>query len=327
MRELLHAAHHQSRGDQQHERERDLCGHQQLSRAMLTARRGLPAAAVVQGRGDRREAQERDRAEHERREQAQRRGEDDDHRIDPDFVEPRQSGGTERDQQTNTAPGEREAKRAADHSEQRALRQEVARQPSRAGAERATDRDFTVTRFRANEEQVGDVRARHEQHEADRREQDPERAGDVADERIVHRQRRGDDARLIRSHASELFDQARDLRARRCDRCVVAQPGDGLDGEQKRRRRACRLCRQPQLDQRSRERERGGHDADDGRGHAVDQDGAADDGWIRAEAPHPEAMRQHGNVRRTRCALGLGEPSAERGRRRAAPTPGTASHA
>ena len=44
------------------------------------------------------------------------------------------------------------------------------------------------------------------------------------------------------------------------------------------------------------------------------QDGAADDGWIRAEAPHPEAMRQHGNVRRTRCALGLGEPSAERGR-------------
>ena len=55
------------------------------------------------------------------------------------------AGGTERDEQTNTAPGEREAKRAADHSEQRALREEVAGQPSRAGAERATDRDFTVT--------------------------------------------------------------------------------------------------------------------------------------------------------------------------------------
>ena len=78
--ELLHAAHHQPRGDQQHEREGDLCGHQQLARAMLTARRGLPAAAVVQGRGDRREAQQRDRAERDGREQAQPGGEDDDDR-------------------------------------------------------------------------------------------------------------------------------------------------------------------------------------------------------------------------------------------------------
>jgi hypothetical protein len=312
--ESLHAAHHQARGDKQHERQCDLRRHEHVAGAMLTAGRGLTAATVVQSRGDRREAQERDRAKGKGREQAQPGGKGDHNRIDTHFGEARQIDGTECDQQPDAGPGEPEAKDAADYSEQYALREEVARQPSRPRAERATNRHFAVTRFGAHEEQVGDVRACHEQYEADGREQDPERAGDVADDVIVERQRRGHDARLIRGPASQILDQSCDLGACTRDDRVVAQPGDALDREQERRRRARRLCRLPQIDLRSRKCERGRHDAHDVRRDAIDQYGPADDGGFAAEPPKPEAMCQHGNRRRTRDALRLGEPSAECGR-------------
>ena len=53
--------------------------------------------------------------------------------------------------------------------------------PGTAGAERDPDRQFTPAGLAAREEQRGDVGARNQQHEADRREEHHERGPDAAD--------------------------------------------------------------------------------------------------------------------------------------------------
>ena len=65
--------------------------------------------------------------------------------------------------------------------------QQLPRDPPPAGAERGVDRQLLLPAFRAHEEQIGDVRAGDEQNEADRAEQHPQHAADVADD--VHRER------------------------------------------------------------------------------------------------------------------------------------------
>ena len=53
-------------------------------------------------------------------------------------------------------------------------------------------------RFGPDEKQVRDVRARHEENEADRREQNPQRVGDAADDELLQGKRGGDHSSLVR---------------------------------------------------------------------------------------------------------------------------------
>ena len=76
---------------------------------------------------------------------------------------------------------------AADQAEDHALGEQLADQAAATGAERGPHGDLALARRRAREQQVRDVHARDQQHEADGAEQQPERASQVADHRFVQR--------------------------------------------------------------------------------------------------------------------------------------------
>ena len=82
-------------------------------------------------------------------------------------------------------------------AERHALHQQLAGDPSRAGAERRAHRELLLPRLGADQQQVGDVRARDEQHHADRAHQHPQHALDVADEVVLQRPDVRRDARLL----------------------------------------------------------------------------------------------------------------------------------
>ena len=82
----------------------------------------------------------------------------------------------ERDEQCGAPSREQQTERAADHAQEDALRQKLTDDPRPRCAEREPNRDFSLPRICARQQQAGDVRARQQQHETDDGHQDPERA-------------------------------------------------------------------------------------------------------------------------------------------------------
>ena len=67
-------------------------------------------------------------------------------------------------EQLDADPCERDAHGSADHREQHAFREEIARDVATSGAERPTYRDLTLSGFRTYQEQIGDVGAHDQQN-------------------------------------------------------------------------------------------------------------------------------------------------------------------
>ena len=88
------------------------------------------------------------------------------------------AGGEVRDRETGAGAGD---------AENDCLGEQLAQQPDAAGAESGTHGQLRLARRCAREEQVGDVCAGDEEHEADGAEQDEERRADVADHHVVER--------------------------------------------------------------------------------------------------------------------------------------------
>ena len=107
----------------------------------------------------------------------------------------RQERRPERPEQPLRPVREQHPGRAADEREQRALGQQLAHQPAASGAERQPHRDLLLPRRRAGEQQVRDVRARDQEHEADDRHQqtagrhEPGAEAGIEDRRLRQRQR------------------------------------------------------------------------------------------------------------------------------------------
>ena len=74
----------------------------------------------------------------------------------------------------------RQPEHAAGQREQDAFGQQLPDDAAASRADGRADRDLALAARRAHEQQVGDVRARDQQDEADGAEQDPERRPDVA---------------------------------------------------------------------------------------------------------------------------------------------------
>ena len=85
---------------------------------------------------------------------------------------------------------DREPGRGAGRTEDDRFGEELAQQADPAGAERRAHGQLRLARRRAREQQVGDVGARHEQHEPDGAEQDQERRPHVAEHHVGERSRR-----------------------------------------------------------------------------------------------------------------------------------------
>ena len=84
--------------------------------------------------------------------------------------------GAKATSESHGAPGQAEPDHAAGDREQHALGEEVAGETRGCRAERLAHGHLTLPCIGADEKEVRDVRARHEQHEPDRCQQDPQRA-------------------------------------------------------------------------------------------------------------------------------------------------------
>ena len=93
-----------------------------------------------------------------------------------------------------------------------------------AGPERLAHGHLTPPCIGAYQKEVRDVRARHEQHEPDRCQQDPQRASDLADDGVLQRQRGGDPPTMIGRHAREVRQELGHLGASARERGAITQP-------------------------------------------------------------------------------------------------------
>ena len=209
--------------------------------------------------------------------------------------------------------------------EHQALGQQLPDQPAASRAERAAHRELAAPRRAARQQQAGDIGARDEQHEADGAEQHEQRRADVADERLLvghatvsprwcrGTAARGDRRSPCRSSfacAAVTPGRSRAIAWKYCTSRDAARIA--LDRQRGRRDLARR--EHPQVGLRRMDEDRG-HDADDGRRHAVQADRAADD--VRRR--HRDACARR--LRRSRrCA-------ARTARRRVRCTPGRAGRA
>ena len=97
--------------------------------------------------------------------------EDECHRIESDIDRARNEVGAGCDDDSQSDGREQQAERAAEYGHEHALRHELQHHVEPVRAERESRRNFLATRREPREQQVGDVRARDQQHAADRAEE------------------------------------------------------------------------------------------------------------------------------------------------------------
>ena len=105
-------------------------------------------------------------------EQRRKRG---DRTVQRELVLQRQAGRGQQRTDGSECPGrEQQADDAARGAQGEALRQHLPHKPAAAGAERGADRKLLLSRRPPHNLKAGDVHARNEQHERDRRGQEPQ---------------------------------------------------------------------------------------------------------------------------------------------------------
>ena len=75
-------------------------------------------------------------------------------------------------QEANSPDGERDTQRAAQHSQQDALGEELADDPKPSGPQAQPECNFTLPGGCARQQEVGDIRARDAENQAHQRQQD-----------------------------------------------------------------------------------------------------------------------------------------------------------
>ncbi len=93
-------------------------------------------------------------------------------------------------QHTDTQPRQQEAAGTTEDGNHQILDEQLPHQAKSRGAERAPDRELTLTCLGARQEQVGDVHARNEEHEPDRRAQRHQRRLHIARDDLTERPHR-----------------------------------------------------------------------------------------------------------------------------------------
>ena len=203
---------------------------------------------------------------------------------------------------------ERQAKRRAGARQHDAFGQHLRDQAAAARAQREADRDLLLTRGRARQQQVRQVRAHDQHHDADRAREHDQRGSEAA--RHVIRQRAHSRAERIPLGmiALEPRRDAQALGPRRIQRDTRAAAG--------RSRRACCPTYSSPRSAASADRYRGGRRArapsrNRTRRAArrppcrpfVERHRAADDAWIGSEAAAPQRVAQHHRARSVPAAI------------------------
>jgi hypothetical protein len=224
------------------------------------------------------------------------------------------------DQQPQPPVGQRQADQAAEQGEDDPFGQHLADHAAGARSHGPADRHLLAPREPLDQQQVGHVGAGDQQHQEDRPDQQDQPGADLAaDQLIGHRhqreaerrvQVRGERQGVAVADPQGLLAHGGQRRPRLQPRRQVEEAGPPLDrflGEQRHLLRP----RQPDLHVPEGEAEHVRHHADDGVGLSLQPDRLADDAWIPAETPPPEAGAQHHHVGSPLLILGRSEPAPE----------------
>ena len=196
----LHECANQQRGsDDQNQREGHL-RHDQYGAELAAAKADAGAAAALVERGSKvgaRGADRRHEAEENPGEDRDAEGKEQDGWIEghaaSGFADSRKIPGADGQEQTDASESENEAEKAAGQRERQALGQQLADDLEATSAERGAGRELALSYRGAHQQEIRDVGARNEQHEADRAEQNQQRLPGIANDRFLQR-------RLLRSH-------------------------------------------------------------------------------------------------------------------------------
>ena len=209
------AAPEQSRSDHEHQGDRDLRRHDDPADALAAPRTCLSAPAfdevLAQVAGRRAYGSERSEAGGDRGGEEER--EHQDWNIDRDAVQPWQVVRRQRHQSRHAPERSQHAKTAAGQRKQEGFGQELTDQPAARRTERAANGELALSDRRLCEQQVRDVRARHQQQESHGAEQNQQRRASLARDRVLQR----DDHSVL--------EEVIALLARR----IVNAPGDRAD--------------------------------------------------------------------------------------------------
>jgi hypothetical protein len=107
--------------------------------------------------------------------------------VETHLVEPRNAIRDERDQDLEGAPGGDNAQRAADEAEDQALGHHLRKELTPSGPDRCADRHLSSSRSGAGQQQVRDIRARDQQDQAHRSEQQLQPRPHRCHELVLHR--------------------------------------------------------------------------------------------------------------------------------------------
>jgi len=236
-------------------------------------------------------------------------------RIHRNRPEPRQFGRSRRDQDLDPGPCQQQAERRAERRHQQALGEHLPDQPAARRADRRPDRELAAARRGAHDQEIGDVRARNQQHERDGAHHRQDRRPHVADDVVEHRDRvevetRGLLDRIVRAQIRrdavhlQLRLLGRHARLQTADHAkddVVAVGGVEIDARRRphvRRPVDADARREQQLESRR-------ENADDARAAVAELDVLADDRRIAAVTPLPERVAQDRGDRnlRRRCLV------------------------
>ena len=217
---------------------------------------------------------------------------------------------------------EEQAQGAAEGRDDHAFRDELQDDIHAVCAEGESCRDFLAARGEPCEQKIRDVRARDEQHAADRAEEHQVTLALLADG-VFQERHHLDHRRRVRIGRVGRFISARDdvhRFARALNRHAGPQPRERLEIEpaavQLRRNEKRHFCRprHPKLDLVQRKRFRGFRQhADDRVRPAVERDRLADRGFLSVEMASPEAWAQEHDGLAARSILVSGEVSAHLG--------------
>ena len=307
-------ANHETGGDEQHNGQPHLNDHQRVLRSVpLAALARRPAAAPqhpVESPGYPRPCvlDDRDHAEEQARRERHRQCERQYHRVNRDFAETGKVRRSHRGQKPEPAVGDRQSTRAAQDSERDALDQQLVRDVPAPGAQRRANRELLLASFRSHQQEIGDVGAGDQQHDADGAHQHPQHLTHIAHHILLHRPKRRREARGLQNGTvgSVLRDPDRqhpaNISAGLRERDAWLQPGDAhvhvdIIRLELRSREA---LGQNHFRIRAQKPEPLRHDADDFSRPRVDRDRPPDHSGVRAEPALPVSMRQDHRLRRAR---------------------------
>ena len=306
------AAQHQAGARQQHERERDLDDDQSARPAPRANAAGPGPAAFLEHlvHVGRRRVQRGSQSEDETGRQAHDQEEGERAPVHREHHPVGDADVLRLDAEpANPDDREQQADDAGDERQQNALDEQLADDLPAACANRDTDAHLARSSSGLGQEQVGDVRARDQQHEPDRSHQRPEeqrdlRAENAFDERIGVRPEILVGLRILRGQRRA---DGLELGARLFDGHAVVETPDGevaprlprLPGDG----RGHRAGRQPDIRVEGKVHALR-HHPDDGAVLIDDADGLADDVRIAAIALPPQRVADQDDDRRARCLFG-----------------------